>query len=157
MNFEKFESIVLELKKQDKIQSKLYKCNVDLLDFIDPYHKIISELLIEVYGEEGYDWFSWFCYENNYGEKGLGAWDENKNPICQDIKGLWEYLEHKKQTKPDKTLELAEKLKSEEKNKSKSLKTLQDAKILGENGEFTEQYLNLNKIFKDRRKLIRRM
>lgn len=42
-------------------------------------------------------------------------------------------------------IELAEKLKLEKKDKSKSLKTLQDANILDENGEYTEQYSNLNK------------
>lgn len=46
-------------------------------------------------------------------------------------------------------IELAEKLKSEDKDKSKSLKTLQDANILDMNGEFTEQYSNLNKVFKN--------
>ena len=46
-------------------------------------------------------------------------------------------------------IELAEKLKLEEKDKLKSLKTLQDAKILDEDGEFTEQYSNLNKIFEN--------
>ena len=46
-------------------------------------------------------------------------------------------------------IELAEKLKLEKKDKSKSLKTLQDAKILDENGEFTEQYANLRKIFEN--------
>lgn len=104
MTFEKFESIVLELKKQDKVQSKLYKYNVDLIDFTDPYHKIIGELLTEVYGEEGYDWFSWFCWENDFGKEGLEAWDENKNLICQDIKGLWKYLEHEKQIRSGKII-----------------------------------------------------
>lgn len=46
-------------------------------------------------------------------------------------------------------IELAEKLKLEDKDKSKSLKTLQDAKILDEKGEFTEQYSNLNRVFEN--------
>jgi hypothetical protein len=49
-------------------------------------------------------------------------------------------------------IELAEKLKLEKKDKLKSLKTLQDAKILDEYGEFTEQYSNLNKIFENVRR-----
>lgn len=93
MTFERFESIILELEKQDKIQSELYKYNIDLFDFTDSYHQIIDKLIKEIYGEEGHDWFSWFCYENDFGRKELGAWDENENPICQDVKGLWEYLE----------------------------------------------------------------
>jgi hypothetical protein len=51
----------------------------------------------EIYGEEGVDWFSWFCYENDYGQGGLEAWDENKNPICYSFESLWEYLEKLRQ------------------------------------------------------------
>ncbi len=46
-------------------------------------------------------------------------------------------------------VELAKKLKLEKKDKSKSLKTLQGAKILDVSGEFTEQYSNLNRVFEN--------
>ena len=98
MTYESFLKIVLGLQKQDKELNKAYKLNIDLMDFVDPYHEIISTLIKEIYGSIGYDWFSWFCYENNYGQKGLGAWDENNNPICHSIESLYQYLEenHKK-------------------------------------------------------------
>lgn len=72
---------------------ELYKNKVDLIEFVDPYHNIIDELFKSIYGKEGHEWIDWFCYENNFGEKGKNAWDENKNPICYDYKSLWEYLE----------------------------------------------------------------
>lgn len=93
MTYERFLKVTKSLKKQDETVSTLYKKKVDLLDFVDPYHSVITELIKEVYGEEGYDWWSWFCYESDYGSKGIGAWDENGNPICYDYKSTWEYLE----------------------------------------------------------------
>jgi hypothetical protein len=64
-----------------------------LIDFVDPYHGIIHSLIREIYGDEGLDWWSWFCYENDFGRGTLEAWDENETPICYDLKSLWEYLE----------------------------------------------------------------
>ena len=96
MTYERFLKIVLQLQKQDRIISDLYKMNVDLIEFMDPYHAIINELILEVYGKEGADWFSWFCWENDFGQRGLEAWDENKNPICHSFESLWEYLEENK-------------------------------------------------------------
>ena len=96
MTYENFLKITLELQKQERIVDNLYKNNVDLLEFIDPYHGLIHLLIKEIYGEEGVDWWSWFCYENDFGQKGLEAWDADKNPICYDLKSLWEFLEANK-------------------------------------------------------------
>lgn len=96
MTYERFLKVTLSIKKQDEIISDLYKQKVDLIDFVDPYHVIILELIQEIYGEEGYDWWSWFCYENDFGQKGLEAFDENKNPICYSFESLWEFLENMK-------------------------------------------------------------
>jgi hypothetical protein len=49
-------------------------------------------LIKEIYGEKGLDWFSWFCYESEFGQK-HGATDENDNPICYDWESLHLYLE----------------------------------------------------------------
>ena len=96
MTYETFLKLTLELQKQERIVDNLYKNNVDLLEFIDPYHGLIHLLIKEIYGEEGVDWFSWFCYENDYGHGKLEAWDADKNPICYDLKSLWEFLEANK-------------------------------------------------------------
>jgi len=96
MTYENFLKITLQLQKQDRVMDNLYKNNVDLLEFVDPYHHVISTLLEEVYGKEGLDWWSWFCYENDFGQKGLEAWDADKNPICYSFESLWEFLEANK-------------------------------------------------------------
>jgi len=93
MTYENFASIVETLQKQSDLVNDLYSKKVDLIDFTDPYDGIIRILLTEVYTAEGYDWFSWFCYENDFGTGKLDANDENGNPICYDVKSLWEFLE----------------------------------------------------------------
>lgn len=94
MKFETFESIVNTLKEQDEIISKLYELNVDLIEFIDPHRFVISTLLEEFYGEEGLEMFHWFCYDKDYGKRtDLTAYDVDGTLVCQDVKGLWEYLE----------------------------------------------------------------
>lgn len=93
MTYKTFLKIVKTLQNTDNTIDKLYKLNVNLTEFVDPWEKVISLLLTEVYGAEGYDWFSWFCYENDFGKKGHGAWDTDGNPICVNIKSTWEFLE----------------------------------------------------------------
>jgi hypothetical protein len=99
MTYESFLKITLQLQKQDRIISNLYKNKVNLIDFVDPYHSIISEFIKQIYGEEGYDWWSWFVYENDYGQKGLEAFDENKNHICYSHESLWQFLEQNRKNK----------------------------------------------------------
>lgn len=93
MTYQSFLKVVLSLQKQSRVLDKLYEQKVDLYDFADPYNAIIQELIFEIYGEQGLDWFTWFCYENDFGQGTLEAWDENKNRICYGHESLWEYLE----------------------------------------------------------------
>jgi hypothetical protein len=99
MEYKDFLGITLQLQKQDMVISGLYKNKIDLTEIVDPYHSIIAILIKDIYGEEGYDWFSWFCYENDFGRKGLDAYDENKKPICYSHESLWSFLEGLKSTK----------------------------------------------------------
>lgn len=96
MTYERFLKVLLSLQKEDRVIKEAYKLGVDLINFIDPYHEIINELIKEIYGEGGYDWFSWYCWENDFGQGGLEAWDSDRNLICQSHESLWEYLESKK-------------------------------------------------------------
>ena len=118
MKYDRFLKVVLGLQKEDRVIKQAYDIGVDMINFVDPYHKIINELITEVYGEEGYDWFSWFCFESEFGQKDwskgdsykqnpdgtstlihkdgevrFGAYDDKGNPICYSVRSLWEYLE----------------------------------------------------------------
>jgi len=118
MTYEDFLAVGLRLQKIEKIRLELMKLGVDVLDLFEPYDEIVMTLIKEIYGEKGLDWFSWFCYESEFGqkdwtkvatyiknddgtstkvheagEKRHGATDEDGNPICYDWESLYNYLE----------------------------------------------------------------
>ena len=102
MEYGEFLKVILSLQKEGRVVSDLYDRKVDLIEFVDPYHTIISILLKSIYGEKGLDWFQWFCYESDFGQSVYtdkegnptpGATDENGNPICYSFESLWEFLE----------------------------------------------------------------
>ena len=95
MTYERFLKVILSLQKEERTIRTLYKNGVDLVNFVEPYHTIINELIKEIYGEGGYEWFSWYCYDNEFGQKGLEALDQDGNPICYSHESLWKYLENK--------------------------------------------------------------
>lgn len=99
MTLEKFKEFIQLLKEADEQVSAAYKAKIDLIDFTDVYSAIITNLVLEIYGEEGSDWFSWWVYENNFGTGNLGSWDENNKEILKTIEELWEFLEEKRKIK----------------------------------------------------------
>ena len=124
MTYERFLKVIISLQKEERTINALYTNGVDLINFVDPYHEIISELIKEIYGEEGYDWFSWFCNDSEFGQKDwstsdsyklneegnmeieykkgevrFGACDKEGNPICYSFESLYEYLEENHKTK----------------------------------------------------------
>jgi hypothetical protein len=99
MKLEEFIQIGELLKEQEAKLNQLYKLSVDLIEFSDAYYKIISTCIRSHYGEGGLDWWSWFCWENDYGRGTLTAHDEENNPICFDWESLWKYLEENHKAK----------------------------------------------------------
>jgi len=96
MEYEKFEKILDLQKAHSKRISDLYDLKVDLIETFDETETAISLLWEEVLTVEGADWLSWFLYEKGYvsGElrEDLKAWDADKKEICNDLKGLYDYL-----------------------------------------------------------------
>ena len=93
MELERFKTIIETLRDASDRTDQLYKLNVDLIDFTDPYHRVIHQLIEEVYSQEGIDWWSWFCYEKDFGRGEVEAWDKDGNKICYDIESLHRLLE----------------------------------------------------------------
>ncbi len=93
MTYERFLKVLLSLQKEDRVIKEAYKLGVDMINFVDPYHEIITELIKECYGEDGYQWFSWYCWDNDFGQDELEALDLDRNPICYSHESLWKYLE----------------------------------------------------------------
>lgn len=99
MKLEDFKKLIQTLKEADTQIDEAYKAKVDLIDFVDVYHGSITILLKEIYGEEGEDWFTWFVYENNFGEGPLEAYDKDGDIILKTIDEMWEFLEEKRKIK----------------------------------------------------------
>jgi len=93
MEYSRFLWIMLSLQKEDRIVKKAYDIGVDMINFLDPYHRILSTLILEIYGEDAHGWWDWYCYENNFGQGGLSATDEDGNPICYSWGSLYEQME----------------------------------------------------------------
>lgn len=92
MKLDQFESVIRGLYEQLQKSQKMYNAGVDVGPYDEGYYKIIKQLLVGFYGEEGYDWITWYCYENEFGQKGLQAVDADKNLICYDVQSLYNYL-----------------------------------------------------------------
>ena len=99
MTLEKFKELIQLLKEAEQQVNDAYKAKVDLIEFTDVYSAVITNLILEIYGEEGEDYWSWWVYENNFGAGGLEAYDENNKVILKTVEELWEFLEEKRKIK----------------------------------------------------------
>ena len=118
MDFSTFSKICDVYEKHLEDTRKLHELGVDTYEFNDPLYSTIHLLIEEIYGEEGADWFSWFCLENDFGKKewrkdldmyqqidgeyvkieeekkdSYGAHDSEGNPIFHTKESAWEILE----------------------------------------------------------------
>lgn len=93
MDKDKFIKIINHIKKRDKIVREWRNVGIDIIEseMMDSNYAIERIFFVCFYGKQGYNLIQWWLYEKPEGE--VGAWDENKNPICTTIEDLWEYLE----------------------------------------------------------------
>lgn len=97
MDFESFKVIVEQLRNVSDRTSEAYKADVDLIDYNNDFHTIITMLIDELLTKESVDWFDWFCFEKDFGrKKDMKAWDKDRNEICKDIEGLYKLIKFKK-------------------------------------------------------------
>lgn len=93
MTYENFLRVTLSLQKQKFLMEELDKLNLDLYELVSPYHQVTSLLIEEIYGSNGLKMFLWFCYDNDFGQKGLEAFNGCGEMICHSHETLWAYLE----------------------------------------------------------------
>jgi hypothetical protein len=95
MNYEKFKNVIEGLEKIRDQSHTLYTLGVNLVDYEDIYHNIITNLLNSVFDKEGKDWIDWFLYERiGFTNKVNAATDKDGNEICYDVPSLWEEVKN---------------------------------------------------------------
>lgn len=91
MNYQQFKTVIEALESIRDRCSAAYDVGIDLLNYDELYHKVISTLMESVFNEEGKGWIDWYLYERIGFDGGiLNANDENGNEICHNIESLWE-------------------------------------------------------------------
>jgi len=97
MNIYDFQKLIEKYKEFSNKLSELHDMG---FDFFEGKYKLMSDVesifeltLKSHYKEQAIDWINWFVYETNYGQKDMQGRDENGNPICYDVKSLYEYIE----------------------------------------------------------------
>lgn len=93
MKYENFEFLINTLLKRRDDSFNLYKLGIDISNYEDDLYRVIDLLMERAFGSSNKEWIDWFVYERvTLNGEILEAWDENKNPICYDIKSLWEEI-----------------------------------------------------------------
>jgi hypothetical protein len=91
MDFEQFKIVIETLEKVRERSHSIYQLGIDLMDYDEPNHIVISTLLKSIFKEEGRDWIDWYLYERpGFKAEPNMATDENGNEICHNIESLWE-------------------------------------------------------------------
>lgn len=103
---EAIEAIAQQIKYDIEISNKLGEAfpgahTANLL----PDNHFVSNALMKVLQEEmndnevckyGLSWIEWFCFETDFGNESLQAFDENKQPIKMDNAGdLYDFLNNR--------------------------------------------------------------
>jgi hypothetical protein len=93
MDFNQFKIIIESLEKLRERSHSLYQLGVDLMNYDETYHIVISTLIESCFTEDGKGWIDWYLYERpGFNGKLNLATDENGNEICHNIESLWETI-----------------------------------------------------------------
>lgn len=91
MDYDAFKFIIESLEKIRERSHILHQVGVDLMEYEDLYHSVLSTFKNASFKEEGVDWIDWYLYERiDFDNKENAATDENGNEICHNINSLWE-------------------------------------------------------------------
>lgn len=91
MTYEQFEDTIKRLEEIKDSTNTIHGFGIDLLEYDEKYHMIITILLNSIFKTEGKDWIDWYLYERpGFGDGFSKAWDENDQEICYNIPSLWD-------------------------------------------------------------------
>lgn len=99
MNFQQFKIVIEALENLRERSHSAYQLGIDLLNYDEQYHTVISTLLDSVFTDEGKGWIDWYLYERiGFKRDTLQATDENGKEICHNLESLWDTVKpHRKQ------------------------------------------------------------
>lgn len=96
MTFEKFKELTDLMVSHSTKLGKAHDIGIELYGINEDDEALINNLWSVILTDHGLDWFNWFMYEKEYIYDGVGRADINAHdggtPICEDLKGLYEYL-----------------------------------------------------------------
>jgi hypothetical protein len=96
MTFKDFKEMTDLMVKHWQDVDSCYNIGIDITDFLDTQDRLVNALWDKILVAEGQDWFNWFMYEKDYIKDGIGRSDftanDNGQPICESLEGLYEYL-----------------------------------------------------------------
>lgn len=100
MKRKEFKLLLSKLQEFQQKCDKLSNVGLDVYEnecAIAPYAEFFfEEVLKQNWNRFGVDWITWFIYENDFGNKKLGAWD-GSTLICQTVDELYNYCkQHRK-------------------------------------------------------------
>lgn len=99
MKLEVFKELIEKLKVQSQKERDAYNVGVDLFEFNNEFHSIVSILIGSYYGKDGLETFDWWCYEKKWGSReDLKMTDQDNNELCRTIEDLHQYLEENKKS-----------------------------------------------------------
>ena len=95
MNYKNFKSIIENLEKIRERSHSIYILGIDLTNYEEFYHNIITIFLDSIFNKEGKDWIDWYLYERvGFTNKVKLATDKDGKEICYDIPSLWEEVKN---------------------------------------------------------------
>jgi uncharacterized protein Yka (UPF0111/DUF47 family) len=95
MKYKNFKNVIESLEKVTDRSHKLYQLGVNLIDYDDMYHNIITNLLNSIFDKDGKDWIDWYLYERiGFTDKVNLATDADGKEICYDIPSLWKVVKN---------------------------------------------------------------
>jgi len=97
MNYKNFCQIIEQYRSIDADFNELHKLGFDFYEgkyqIVSKCEKMLREIMQSEYNDYGWEWISWFIWENEYGDKKLEAWDAEENLIAQTLEELHHMLE----------------------------------------------------------------
>lgn len=96
MTFDHFKELTALMVESTAKEDRAYDLGINVYDHLEEKEVLIHKLWSLILTDHGLDWFNWFMYEKKYIRDGVGDPEFNAHsdgvPICEDLKGLYEYL-----------------------------------------------------------------